>query len=112
MTAPYSRAFVDSIREMQERSLGQELALVCISASLPSIYVSQVLGVSRMTLHTWFRGGGIKEKKREKIEKFISLVKEDMSDGTLPAKSVRDARSYLQALCTVPLKTTTQQKKG
>lgn len=65
-----------------------------------------------MTLHTWFRGGGIKEKKREKIEKFISLVKEDMSDGTLPAKSVRDARSYLQALCTVPLKTTTQQKKG
>lgn len=95
------------IRAATERSLGEELALVCIGAGLPAVYVAQVLGVTRMTLHTWFRGGNVSLRKREKVERFIRIIKEDLSDGTLPAKSVRAARSYLQTLCSEPLKATT-----
>lgn len=110
MTSSYSPALIARIRAASERSLGQELALVCIGAGLPAVYVAQVLGVTRMTLHTWFRGGNVSLKKREKVERFIKLIKEDISDGTLPAKSVRAARSYLQMLCDEPLKATTAKQ--
>lgn len=107
MTASYSGALIARIRAATERGLGEELALVCIGAGLPAVYVAQVLGVTRMTLHTWFRGGNVSLRKREKVERFIRIIKEDLSDGTLPAKSVRAARSYLQTLCSEPLKATT-----
>jgi hypothetical protein len=33
-----------------------------------------------MTIHSWFRGGVIRYAKRAKIEVFIKLVEEDLSE--------------------------------
>lgn len=112
MPPAYSSDFVNAVQTAPVRGLGQELALACIDANLPAAYVAQVLGVTRMTLHTWFRGGEIRQKRHWKIDVFMKLVKEDMSRGILPAKTLREARSYLQEMCDEPLRTVTEQANG
>lgn len=99
----YSASFAAAVLVTPERSLGQELAVLCVSARLPAAYVAQVLGVTRMTLHTWFRGGVIRERKRGKVSTFMRLLQEDLDRGVLPAKTVREARDYLQVMCEEPI---------
>jgi hypothetical protein len=70
------------------------------------------LGVTRMTLHTWFRGGVIREAKHSKIQAFINIVKKDLLNGRLPVENTREARSYLQPMCSEPIKTATEQPNG
>lgn len=112
MPAKYSSDLVDTVRSSPQRGLGQELALACIDANLPSAYVAQVLGVSRMTLHTWFRGGVIRERKHLKVETLVQLIQEDTAKGILPVKTLREARAYLQEMCDEPIKTLASQEKG
>ena len=75
-------------------SLGADLGRTCVQANLPAKYVSEVLDVSRMTLHSWFRGGVIRFKKHEKIEALIILIEKDMKRGVLPAKNLKEACIY------------------
>lgn len=112
MPTKYGAALVASVRNAEVRGLGQDLAGVCIAANLPAVYVAQVLGVTRMTLHTWFRGGAIRDSKHSRIRTFINIVKKDLVSGRLPVESVREARSYLQPMCSEPLKTATEQSNG
>ena len=112
MPSKYSAELVLSVCNAPKRTLGQDLAMICIAANLPAVYVSQVLGVSRMTLHTWFRGGEVREKKHSKIQTFMRIVKGDFDAGRLPVKTVREARSYLQTMCSEPLKKAIEQAKG
>lgn len=112
MPPKYSFAFIEAVQNAPERGLGQELALVCIEANLPATYVAQVLGVTRMTLHTWFRGGEIRDRKRVVVEALLNILKEDMSKGVLPVKTLSEARSYLQDMCDTPIRTVTELKKG
>ena len=112
MPSPYSSALADSVRAAPVRSLGQELAALCIDGNLPAVYVAQVLGVTRMTLHTWFRGGVIRERKHPKIVAFMRLVREDILNGVLPAKTFSEARSYLQGMSEEPIKTVTTLTRG
>jgi hypothetical protein len=95
-----------------ERTIGQELALVCAEANLPVVYVSQVLCVSRMTIYVWSKGGAIRRPKHNKIRAFIRTVKGDLESGRLPATSVREARSYLQPMCEDTLKSATGKTWG
>lgn len=112
MPSKYSAELVLSVCNAPKRTLGQELAMICIAANLPAVYVSQILGVSRMTLHTWFRGGEVRERKQSKIMTFMRIVKGDIDTGRLPVKTVREARSYLQTMSSEPLKTAIEQAKG
>lgn len=112
MPSKYGAALRASIRSAHVRGLGWELAAVCITANLPAVYVAQVLGVTRMSLHTWFRGGAIRESKHAKINLFLNIVRRDLASGQLPAKTVREARSYLQPMCSEPLKTANEQPNG
>lgn len=112
MPSKYSAGLVSSVCSNPKRTLGQDLAVLCIATNLPAVYVSQVLGVSRMTLHTWFRGGEVRERKQAKILTFMRVVKGDIEAGRLPVKTVREARSYLQEMCSEPLKTAIEQAKG
>lgn len=112
MPSKYGAALIASVRNAHVRGLGRDLAAVCIAANLPAVYVSQVLGVSRMTLHTWFRGGAVRDAKHSKIQTFMNLVRKDLASGKLPAGSVREARSYLQVMCSEPLKSVTEQTNG
>lgn len=112
MPSKYSAGLVRSVCNVPQRTLGQDLAMLCIAANLPAVYVSQVLGVSRMTLHTWFRGGEVRERKHSKIHAFMRVVRGDFDAGRLPVKTVREARSYLQTMSSEPLKNAVEQAKG
>jgi hypothetical protein len=75
---------------------GQLLAKICVEANLPASYVCKVFGISRMALHTWFRGGPIRTRRMELVKTFISLVNQDMKAGVLPAKNLKEAKEYIE----------------
>lgn len=90
--------------------LGMRLGKACVEAELPAVYVAQVLGVSRMTIHNWFRGGEIRKSRTDKVLVLTQLIQEDTARGVLPAKTLADARDYLQEMCDKPLKPVAQKK--
>jgi predicted site-specific integrase-resolvase len=55
-----------------------------------------VFGISRMALHTWFRGGPIRTRRMKTVEAFIRLVEQDLEAGMLPAKNLREAKVYIE----------------
>jgi hypothetical protein len=75
---------------------GQLLAKVCVEANLPASYVCKVFGISRMALHTWFRGGPIRPRRMQLVLAFISLVNKDLKAGVLPAKNLKEAKAYIE----------------
>ena len=105
MSGRYSSALRRSVLAAPASSLGVRLANACIQANLPAALVSQVLGVTRVTVHNWFRGGKIKPVNVERIEALMHLIDGDMKLGVLPAKSLDAAYSYLNQMTSKPLKT-------
>jgi hypothetical protein len=95
MPRRYSKELKDSLDTADDKSIGVELAKLCVRANLPSLYLTEVLGVSRMTIHSWFRGSPIRHKNTLKIEKLIELINEDLKNGGLPAKTMLYAKAYL-----------------
>ena len=94
MPRTYSDKFLVALRDGDSTRLGVKLGRVCVEANLPAAYVAKALETSRTTVYAWFRGQGIREEKRARIEAFISLVEKDM--GTeLPARSSVDAKIYI-----------------
>jgi hypothetical protein len=113
MVSKYSTELVEAVRGATQYRLGTDLANTCIAANLPAAYVAQVLGVTRMTLHTWFRGGTIRMSKRERIDVFIDIVEGDLKQGRLPVKSLAEARTYLEEMTDKPITTAaTKEKQG
>lgn len=98
MPTKYSAQLVESVLGAERPGLGQELARVCIEANLPAAYVAKVLGTTRMSLHTWFRGGSIRQSKKERINLFIDLVEEDLRTEILPVKNLKAAKEYLATI--------------
>lgn len=76
--------------------LGVRLGRLCVEANLPVAYVATALEVSRNTVHSWFRGQVMNERKRKVVEAFMYLVEQDMREGTLPARSTKAAKSYIE----------------
>jgi hypothetical protein len=110
MSRGYSPELFDLIDNASVYRLGIDLAKACISANLPAVYVAQVFEVTRATIHTWFRGGAIRPKKRPRIEIFISLVEEDLKKGILPCRNLRDAKAYLRDMVGRPIKAVSVSK--
>jgi hypothetical protein len=69
-----------------------------VEANLPVAYVAHALEVSRNTIHAWFRGQVMNEKKRTMVEAFMFLVEQDMREGNLPARSTKAAKSYIEGM--------------
>ena len=111
MVSKYSAKLIEAVRGATEYRLGVDLASICIAGNLPASYVAQVLGVTRMTLHTWFRGGAIRASKRERINVFIEIVEGDLRQGVLPAKSLEEARLYLEEMMDKPIVTKATSKE-
>jgi hypothetical protein len=103
MPRGYSADLLDTVENTKTYRLGLDLANTCIKAGLPATYIAQVFDTTRMTIHSWFRGGAIRPSKRQKIEVFIQLVEEDMRKGILPCKNLRDARAYLKDMVGKPI---------
>lgn len=100
MARSYSEQFLIELNKNESLGLGVSLAKLCVAANLPASYVSKVLGVSRMTVYSWFRGRGIREEFHPKVEAFMALVKQDVELGVLPAKTLKGAREYLAGMVT------------
>lgn len=96
MARPYSEKLkMRLLREADTDRLGIQLAQVCVKAHLPTTYVASVLDVSRQTVHNWFRGKFIREKRYEQVKQLYQLVKDELEQGTLPAKTAEESQAYL-----------------
>ena len=96
MPRSYSSRFLLTLSKPDAVLDGQLLAKVCVEANLPASYVHKVFGISRMALHTWFRGGPIRPRKLPIIDAFIGLVEKDTKAGILPAQNLKEAKAYIE----------------
>ena len=96
MPRSYSSKFLLTLSKPDAVLDGQLLAKICVEANLPASYVCKVFGISRMALHTWFRGGPIRQRRMDMVLAFISLVNKDIKAGMLPAKNLKEAKAYIE----------------
>jgi len=89
--------------ENAEESLGVSLGKLCVRAGLPLLYAAAMLDVSRMTLHTWVRGGKVRSDHAPKVEKFIQYIEDELQAGVLPMKTLWEAREYAESFCGRPI---------
>jgi hypothetical protein len=97
MPRGYSQELINSLQSKVVLTDGQELAQLCMEANLPAIHVAEVLFVSRMTIHSWFRGSPIRQRNMERVVAFKHVIQKDLHDGILPAKSLTEAKEYLSS---------------
>ncbi len=96
MPRPYSERFLLDLNKADPTRIGVQLGKVCVKANLPTVYVAKAFDVSRMSIHSWFRGQYVREKNYEKITKFIDLVKRGIDKGILPAVSPIEAKRFIE----------------
>jgi len=97
MPRPYSDRFILGLDRADDTKIGVRLAKLCLKANLPVKYVAEGLDVSRMTLHTWFRGGVLRQHNNDKVERFMELVEQGLADGTLPASNLTTAKVFIES---------------
>jgi len=105
MARTYSEAFLINVHKLDAEREGVKLAKACIKANLPAHYVANALGVSRMTIYSWFRGKPIRDKNTQLVKSFIKALDDGMADGVLPATTMISAKEYTDS---VSLKLSTQ----
>lgn len=99
MTRRYSDALVQYLNDPTvENTVGVRLGRLCVEANIPAVYVAHATDVSRLTVHSWFRGGDIRRNNRRIIEVLIEYLEKDLDEGVLPAKSRLDARKYIEGI--------------
>ena len=100
MSRPYSQEFIDYVMKTDSEHPGADLAKLCIRANLPSAFIADHLGVSRMTVYAWFRSKPIRFKNRLSVESLIQRLEDDLKRGVLPVDTKKGAKEYLAELGT------------
>lgn len=104
MSRPYSTKFLSELDEADETyRVGYRMAKLCVAANLPAKYVGKAMGVSRATVHNWFRGAVLRGKNEDLALAFIRLLQQDLAAGVLPAKSVKGAKAYIEEMIGKPI---------
>ncbi len=104
MSRPYSTKFLSSLDEADDTyRIGYRMAKLCVAANLPAKYVAEAMEVSRATVHNWFRGAVLRGKNEDVALAFIRLLEKDLAAGTLPAKSVKEAKAYIEDMIGRPI---------
>jgi hypothetical protein len=98
MPRNYSEKLLLDVYKEGQTELGKILALACVKNNLPAIYVAKVFGVSRMSIHSWFRGSDIRGKNRKKIEEFLDQIEQDVKAQILPALTLSAAKKYIESI--------------
>ena len=98
MPRNYSEKLLLDVYKDDQTEIGKVLAQTCIKNNLPAIHVAKVFGVTRMSIHSWFRGSDIRGKNRKKIEEFLEKVRLANEAGKLPALNLNDAKKFLEPL--------------
>jgi len=104
MARTYSDKFLIAMNQADPYRPGVALARACVEANLPAKYVAAALGVTRMTVYSWFRGKPIRDKNQRVVEVFTEIVEGDIVKGLLPAKSTIEAKQYIESVLGEPLK--------
>jgi cysteine sulfinate desulfinase/cysteine desulfurase-like protein len=92
----YSERFLLEVHQLDSERLGVSLAKACISNNLPAMQVAKAMGVSRMTIHSWFRGKPLRDKNATLAKEFIKLISEGVDTGALPAQKLSQARDFIE----------------
>jgi hypothetical protein len=96
MPRPYSEKLkLYLIREEESDRLGIQLAQVCVKARIPTTFVASTMNVSRQTVHNWFRGKFIREKRYEDVKQLYKTIKEGLEVGELPAITHEQGQEYI-----------------
>jgi hypothetical protein len=98
MSKFYSDQFILGLHHANPQKMGVKLAKICVKAGLPAKYVADVFDVSRMTIHSWFRGGLARDKNNIKIKNFIAFIEKGLKNGDLPVGTIKQARIYLATI--------------
>jgi hypothetical protein len=98
MPRTYSEPFLIELHKANPNRAGTALALACVKANLPAKYIAEALEVTRMTIFSWFRGKPIRHKNLLKVETLTDLIESDTAKGMLPARSVADAKKYIEGM--------------
>ena len=99
MPKSYSPEYVEMLNAVvMPDNLGIVLAKTCVKANIPLKLVAKAFGVSRMTVHTWFRGGEIRQGRKQLIVAFLKVVEEDTARGVLPLADFKSAKEYIHDL--------------
>tara|TARA_R100000995_G_scaffold15774_2_gene6210 strand:+ start:399 stop:704 length:306 start_codon:yes stop_codon:yes gene_type:complete len=94
MARPYSDKFLLGLQYADPNKLGIQLAQLCVKSNLPTMYLTDIFGVSRQSIHNWFRGKPIRKKHQKLILEFMDKVKLDVESDILPANNLASARLY------------------
>lgn len=102
MSRTYSADYILFLKKLDDENthtLGTALGKACVEAKLPAAYVAQMLGVSRMALHSWFRGRTkVQERFTGRIRDMLELIKTDTEAGMLPVQSNKAAKAYIAGM--------------
>lgn len=98
MARRYSESLMNTVHNLDANREGVKLAKACITANLPAHYVANALGVSRMTVHSWFRGSPIRDKNSSRIKVVLQFIDLGLIDGTLPAKTMTQAKQFTDSV--------------
>jgi hypothetical protein len=97
MSRPYSTKFLSDLDSADDTyRIGYKMAKLCVAANIPAKYVADAMEVSRATVHNWFRGAVLRGKNQDMALAFIRLIEKDLETGVLPAKSVKEAKAYIE----------------
>lgn len=99
MPKSYSPEYIEMLNAVvMPDNLGVVLAKACVKANMPLKLVAKLFGVSRMTVHSWFRGGEIRAGRRSLIIAFLKVLEEDTARGVLPLADFKAAKDYVYEL--------------
>ena len=102
MPKKYSQEFLLELNNLDGDRIGVQLAKACVNADLPMTEVAKVFGVSRMTIHNWFRGAPVRDKNTQKIKAFLVALNDVWSEQfanqteELPLNNQRLAKEFLE----------------
>lgn len=97
MARPLSPELLSALNAEPD-TVGKQLGRFCLANNLPMAYVNELLGVSRMTLHSWFRGSGIRGRHAADVRRLLEFLEQQVEDGGLPAKDQEDGKAFLEEL--------------
>jgi AcrR family transcriptional regulator len=99
MPRSYSDEFVRELYQRKSDDLGTQLARPCVAAGLPMRHVSRALGVTHLTVFTWFRSkSDFYAVNEARIRLFLRILSRDLEDPhLLPVTTLRASEKYIAA---------------
>jgi len=96
MSRPYSDKLLAELNKTESDSVGVRLAKITVELNLPMTHLANGLGVSRWTLHKWFRGEAIAKKYKPKVEHVYENILFFRKSGMLPTTTRKESINFVK----------------